>query len=201
MSKKYVVYKHTCPHGKSYIGITANYEKRCYQHQHSKICRAFRDAIIFFGWDNISHEILKQNLSKKLARKYEIYFIAKYNSLFPNGYNLHLTGEKRPVYKSKTENNSEQLQLLCYTKNNIDKIFEFTFPFKELTKGRLKEIFGSIKNAVAISNKYRNEPISHRIFEGLGIDDPLPEERAAFFVTVMLYESMPVKLLRPRTTV
>jgi|JFJP01.1.fsa_nt_gi hypothetical protein len=64
-----------------------------------------------------------------------------------------------------------------------------------MTKRELKERFGTLKNAVAVSNKYREEPISPRVFDGLGMDEHLPEERAAFFAMVMLYESMQVDLL------
>ena len=102
MSKKYVVYKHTCPNGKSYIGITSNYESRCYSHQHSSGCNAFYDAIMFFGWDNIKHEILMSNLDKETAMAQEELLIIKHNSLHPNGYNLKLKGIKAPAYKLKT---------------------------------------------------------------------------------------------------
>ena len=64
-----------------------------------------------------------------------------------------------------------------------------------MTKRQLKERFGTLVNAVAVSNKYRNEPISPRVFDGLKMDDEIPEERAAFFAMVMLYESMQVDLL------
>ena len=33
MNNNYVVYKHTSPSNKVYIGITNNYSKRCKQHQ------------------------------------------------------------------------------------------------------------------------------------------------------------------------
>ena len=64
-----------------------------------------------------------------------------------------------------------------------------------MTKRQLKERFGTLTNAVAVSNKYRNEPISPRVFDGLKMDDDIPEERAAFFAMVMLYESMQIDLL------
>jgi len=64
-----------------------------------------------------------------------------------------------------------------------------------MTKRQLKERFGTLKNAINVSNKYRNEPVNLRILEGIKMDDHLPEERAAFFAMVMLYESMQIDLM------
>jgi len=64
-----------------------------------------------------------------------------------------------------------------------------------MTKRELKEHFGTLKNAINVSNKYRNEPVNFRILEGIKMDEHLPEERAAFFVMVMMYESMQIDAL------
>ena len=64
----YSVYKHTCPSGKVYIGITMQkpeirwnkglgYKKQDY----------FYKAILKYGWDNIKHEVLYKDLSKAEA--------------------------------------------------------------------------------------------------------------------------------------
>lgn len=36
----YLIYKHTSPSGKSYIGLTNNYQRRCREHKSSNICIA-----------------------------------------------------------------------------------------------------------------------------------------------------------------
>lgn len=88
----YKVYKHTCPNGKVYIGITKcnplerwgngfGYESQTY----------FFRAIVKYGWINIKHEILYDNLSEQEAKKLEIQLIKEYNSQDINyGYNIDL---------------------------------------------------------------------------------------------------------------
>lgn len=91
----FTVYKHTCPNGKVYIGITSlNPIKRWrngtgYHHnQH------FTSAILKYGWDNIKHEILYSDLTKEEACEKEIELIALYKSNNPDyGYNLSLGGD------------------------------------------------------------------------------------------------------------
>lgn len=93
-SNNYVVYKHTSPSGKSYVGLTKNYAQRCRAHK-SKIskCPVFFNAIKKYGWDAFTHEILIGDLSLKLANIFEKHFIEVNNSLSPNGYNLRLGGD------------------------------------------------------------------------------------------------------------
>lgn len=91
--KRYIVYKHTSPSGKCYIGITNNYKRRTYQHKTDIVNRPFSKAIIKYGWDNIIHEILEENLTLREANIKEKYYIQEFNSLTPNGYNLTTGGE------------------------------------------------------------------------------------------------------------
>ena len=92
--RKYVVYRHTSPSGKCYIGLTKDYELRCMQHKNSNnVCAAFRNALEKYGWDNFTHEILEENLTLQEANDREKYFIEYHNSLSPNGYNLTTGGD------------------------------------------------------------------------------------------------------------
>lgn len=101
--KGYVVYKHTSPSGKSYIGLTNDYKRRCKEHQNieSSYCRVFKKAIMLYGWDEFTHTILCDGLTKEEAQKYESEMIIKYNSLVPNGYNL-TTGGETVVHNDET---------------------------------------------------------------------------------------------------
>lgn len=62
----YKLYRHTSPSGKVYIGITktsvyARWNKgRGYRRNQP----AFYNAILKYGWDNINHEILFDNLTR-----------------------------------------------------------------------------------------------------------------------------------------
>lgn len=92
--RKHLVYKHTSPSGKCYIGITKDYELRCIQHKSSNNeCVAFRNALEKYGWDNFTHEILEEKLTLQEANDKEKYYIGYYNSLSPSGYNLTTGGD------------------------------------------------------------------------------------------------------------
>lgn len=87
------VYKHSCPNGKIYIGITSkSIKKRLntgYDHN-----LHFSRAIQKYGWENITTEILFENLTEEEAKRVEIELIAKYQTTDPNfGYNISSGGE------------------------------------------------------------------------------------------------------------
>ena len=66
---EYIVYKHTTPSGKVYIGITrTTLERRCGSNgrNYSKNILFYR-AIQKYGWQNIKHEILFDGLTKEQA--------------------------------------------------------------------------------------------------------------------------------------
>lgn len=92
---KYSVYKHTSPNGKVYIGITGrkpehrwNNGKGYYQNQH------FQNAINMYGWDNFTHEIIVDGLTKEEACEIEKELISKYKSNQREyGYNKSSGGE------------------------------------------------------------------------------------------------------------
>lgn len=78
---KYTVYRHTCPNGKVYIGITKNDPKIRWNGGYGyKNNPHFFNAIKKYGWDNIEHEILATNLNEKDACDMERFFIFVSNS-------------------------------------------------------------------------------------------------------------------------
>lgn len=87
-----LIYKHTSPSGKSYIGQTNNYNNRCRQHKTTIGCPAFHNAIKKHGWDSFTHEILHENLTIDQANELEAKCILEHNTLSPNGYNLKTGG-------------------------------------------------------------------------------------------------------------
>lgn len=90
---EYLVYKHTSPSGKSYIGITNNYTRRCYAHRDPNSgCAAFAAAVKKYGWNNFTHEILVKGITLDEANTLETKFILEYDTLSPNGYNLTTGG-------------------------------------------------------------------------------------------------------------
>jgi group I intron endonuclease len=91
----YSVYKHTAPNGKVYIGITRKRpEKRWLNGKGYPNNYHFSNAIMFYGWANIKHDILLSGLTKAEAQEAEIKFIALYESMNPDkGYNLTRGGD------------------------------------------------------------------------------------------------------------
>lgn len=89
----YVVYKHTTPSGKVYIGITGqDPEKRWGNGNRYKQNKHFYSAIEKYGWDNIKHEIVCTGLNKWQACRVEQSLIKYFDSTNRNkGYN-HSTG-------------------------------------------------------------------------------------------------------------
>lgn len=104
--KKYYIYKHTSPSGKVYIGKTCyKYPKQRWKKDGSGYigCPYFYNAIIKYGWDNIKHEILYENLNNDEAIQREIELISKYKALGIS-YNCTDGGEGASIKHSKEWN-------------------------------------------------------------------------------------------------
>jgi group I intron endonuclease len=94
------VYKHTSPSGKSYIGQTSNYDRRCKEHRGSK-GKAFGTAIKKYGWDSFTHHVLVAGLTLDDANDLEELCISVLGTLTPHGYNLR-TGGANSLHCSET---------------------------------------------------------------------------------------------------
>lgn len=111
----FTIYKHTVPNGKVYIGITSQkVENRwlCgkgYQHnQH------FTNAINKYGWENIKHEIIFQNLTKEEAEKKEIELIEEYKSNNRKyGYNISNGGSVVRLGIKHTDETKKKISVAC----------------------------------------------------------------------------------------
>lgn len=77
---KYIVYKHTSPSGKVYIGITKRDDpKKRWKYGHGYVHnKYFYNAILKYGWNNIEHQILASDLSLEEAAKLEKELILLY---------------------------------------------------------------------------------------------------------------------------
>lgn len=66
----YTVYLHTSPSRKRYVGITCQKPKHRWQNGLGYCYNEyFTNAIKKYGWDNIKHEILFENLTKEEAKR------------------------------------------------------------------------------------------------------------------------------------
>ena len=89
----YIVYKHICPNGKVYIGITCREPEQRWNYGNGYKGQVFFNAIQKYGWNNIKHEIVYKNLTQKEAEEREQYLIYAFDSTNRKyGYNVALGG-------------------------------------------------------------------------------------------------------------
>lgn len=90
----YSVYKHTCPNGKVYIGITSQKVESRWNYGHGYDLQLFGRAIKKYGWENIRHEVLFDGLTLEEANEAEKQAIEEYNSMNKAyGYNCTQGGD------------------------------------------------------------------------------------------------------------
>lgn len=122
----YIVYKHTSPSGKAYIGITQQKPWNRWRKagQGYKKCPVMNRAIEKYGFENFTHEILLDNLCYEDACKKEKEYIDKYNTLAPNGYNTDVGGNSgsTPCKKILAFNESLECRLFCSIKDAAKEI-------------------------------------------------------------------------------
>lgn len=114
--RKYLVYKHTSPSGKVYIGMTKQTAegrwKNGFGYQSSP---HFWNAIQKYGWDNFSHEVLHEELSVDDACKLEQKLIAEYNAMDRRfGYNERSGGQIGAVFSDKVREKISKAQKQFY---------------------------------------------------------------------------------------
>lgn len=103
MNNNYTVYMHTFPNNKVYIGITMQKVYKRWGHKYSN-SPFMSNAIQKYGWENVKHEILYENLTKEEAEQKEIELIAKYKSNQREfGYNI----DKGGMHKGKTSDETK----------------------------------------------------------------------------------------------
>lgn len=100
----YSVYMHTTPNQKRYIGITGKDPKKRWNGGSGYYYnREFHKAIKTYGWNNIKHQVLFQNLSKEEAEQKERELIAKYDTTNPNkGFNYTKGGNHQGMTSDAT---------------------------------------------------------------------------------------------------
>ena len=129
----YIVYKHTTPNNKVYIGITSrDINKRWANGLGYRNNKHFFNAILKYGWSNIEHKVLFTGLSKEDACKKEIELISKYDSTNQlKGYNISTGGDggSRGVKLSKKAR--EKIRLSKLGKNAWNKGMAWSDDIKE----------------------------------------------------------------------
>lgn len=118
IDNNFVVYKHTAPNGKIYVGITRQNTERRWRKDGSgyKQNIHFWRSICKYGWDNFQHEIIASELSKDEACSLEVELIAEFDSMNPKkGFNCHEGGEHPPF----TEETRKKISGAAKRRNQI----------------------------------------------------------------------------------
>lgn len=172
----YIVYKHTAPNGKCYIGMTKQSAKKRWQNGlgYRTQIRFYR-AIEKYGWDNFAHEVLYTGLSFEEAEQRECELIALYNSSDKNfGYNITNGGNGS---KEITEENREKMRqshktesYLAWLKEKNDKRWSDPEEHRKMSerfKGTRNPMYGK-----KLSDEHKNKlhtaskAVPHRVLKG-----------------------------------
>lgn len=96
----YSVYIHIFPNNKKYIGITSQTPKRRWRDGSGyKSQEMLTRAINKYGWENIKHIVLFENLTQEQAEQKEIELINKYKTnIRKYGYNIESGGNSARGY-------------------------------------------------------------------------------------------------------
>lgn len=120
--ENYIVYKHTFPNGKIYIGITGQEPERrwCNGNAYGKKTLVYK-AIKKYKWENIKHEILFDNLNKISALMIEEDLIYYYKNIKNNSYNIMDKGGKGTEDSKRSEESRHKMSkshkgLVTYSK-------------------------------------------------------------------------------------
>lgn len=157
---KGIIYKYTSPSNKNYIGQTTKTlsQRAGIQGENYKRCTVFYRAILKYGFSNFKVEILEiieeedlDDLIEKLNYK-ESYYIKKYNSLTPNGYNIREGGENNKFskdskvcqhgskhYNYRIDLEDEKLIEMYKTGKTLKELSEITGISKETIKRHIKD--------------------------------------------------------------
>lgn len=102
--RNWVIYKHTDPNNKSYIGLTCQTPEERWDNGNGYKTGKFAEAIKDLGWHSFTHEIIEDGIiTLEEAQEKEKYWINYYDS-YNNGYNSTFGGESsntkiKPVYQ------------------------------------------------------------------------------------------------------
>lgn len=103
---KYIYIRTNLVNGKQYVGQTQNLIERekAWRKINSNIYgnKYFSNDRKKYGLDNFSFEILETCDDEK-SDELEQYYIKKYNTIYPNGYNIQSGGKKGFTYKEMEE--------------------------------------------------------------------------------------------------
>lgn len=101
--KRYIVYCHIFPNGKRYVGITSQSINRRWQNGEGYKGQIVYNAIQKYGWHNVEHKILYENLTKIEAENKEKQIISEWKTNCRDfGYNVEGGGNLKKEISEET---------------------------------------------------------------------------------------------------
>lgn len=176
----YSVYRHTCPNGKVYIGITGRDPVKRWEngkkYAHNK---HFAAAISKYGWDNILHEILYTGLTKAEAEQIEMRLIFLHNSRDRiYGYNTACGGSASQLGRKRPQSEKEKISRTCKNSPRFK-----TGSKRSAVSRRGKPVSDDTRAKISAANKGKGRSHSDesrkKISESLKGRTLSPEHRAA----------------------
>lgn len=107
--------------GKCYIGQSVHIERRWQEHKRPSATSVIATAIKEYGIENFSFEVLEELPTEKLDER-ERFYIQKYNSISPNGYNI--TEQTETQHTSFGVLNKEQFYEIVNKIQNTNLTFD-----------------------------------------------------------------------------
>ena len=159
----YSVYRHTCPNGKIYIGITSKNPEIRWRGRYRNN-KHFSSAIKKYGWENIKHEILFENLTQEEAEQKEIELIQKYDSTNQEkGYNIAKGGKTNSGFKHSDETKEKIKTTLSGHKHNKKTIQKMRKSARDNWKNQ--EHKEKMSKAHIGKQAGKNNPLSRVVFQ------------------------------------
>lgn len=170
VNKNYCVYEHIFPNGKKYIGISCDVEKRWRNGKGYETQPKIARAINKYGWENVTHNIIIDGISKEQAEMLEKYLIAELKTI-DKGYNTSTGGDCIVAYYL----DDYTLAMLNYAKKNFEPNFIYPVLFNGGEKMGMPEIIAEGKTDKGIAEFFneatRAVTMKHRKYSTTDEDD------------------------------
>ena len=170
MDKNYCVYEHIFPNGKKYIGISCDPEKRWRNGKGYETQPKIARAINKYGWENVTHNIIIDDISKEQAETLERYLIAELKTI-DQGYNTSTGGNCIVAYYL----NDYTLAMLNYAEKNFKPNFICPVSFNDGKEMGMPEIIAEGKTDKEIAEFFneatRAVTMKHRKYSTTSEDD------------------------------
>lgn len=172
--RRYLVYKHTSPSGKVYIGITYKtiQERKNDGYGHNA---RFRNAVKKYGWDNFTHEIVADNLALEEAHRLEKELIAEAHSTDRNkGYNISPGGGS--PFKGLKHTEATKAKISKANKGRVVSLEtrqRLSLSLKGKLNGDKNPMYGKPKSAETIQKQYESHRNQMKPIDQLDMDGNL----------------------------